>query len=127
VSFGRVKVLRQTAARVDDELRLERAQALVSFERIPAFPPCHRRGDVVPEDIDLSVLREQFRGHAFDVVEKPNAGVQIHGTPPGIRMMPVHQREIEPDLEIEPPTGIHVFPNNITSGSVVDGVERVDL
>ncbi len=54
-----------------------------------------RPGDVVPEDVDLAVVGEQFADLAVDVIDEAAAGGFVGRAARAVGVVPVHQRVVE--------------------------------
>ena len=62
---------------------------------LPGERPVH----VVPEDIDLAVVGEELAQETVRIVDKALAGGWIGGADGAVRVMPVHERVVDADLE----------------------------
>ena len=92
---------------------------------LDALPQLRRRqrpGDVVPEDVDLAVVGHQLAHAALREIEEAAAGGFVRGAQRAVGMVPVHQRVVEADLEIELAAGLDVLAHQIASRPALDGV-----
>ena len=84
------KISRKKIAIIHDDVRLEFEDHFVHALRFPAL---HVKGprNVVPENVDFSVLGEQFADLSMNVIHKSPPRSLIRGTTSAVGMMPVHK------------------------------------
>ena len=110
----RGKVARQAVPVVNDDIRLQLENHLVHLRRFPLL--CTERPiDVIPEHIDLSVLRHEFADQAVRVFHEPHACRFIGQTSRTIGVVPIHQRIVETYAQTLGARRFHVFGHQVTS------------
>ena len=124
--LGRGEVSGELVAVVHHDLRLQLKDHLVHSDRLPPLG-VQRPGDVVPEHIDLAVVREQFANQAMRVGHKSLTRFFVCGTLGAVRMMPVHQRIVKAHMESFSARRFHIFADNIAARSLLGGVVVSEL
>jgi len=84
--------------------------------------PGERPVDVVPEDIDLAVVGEEFADKAVGVVDETLAGGWVGGADGSIGMVPVHEGVIEADFETLSAGGFDELAYEISLRTLLHGV-----
>src|SRR5579872_2704966 len=89
VLLRRGKIFRQTGSVVDDDLGLQLANHAIHLRGFPTFG---RQGpvDVIPEHVQLAVIRAQFADLPIDVVDESPAGRFVRRAASTVGVMPIH-------------------------------------
>jgi len=89
--------------------------SFISADRQPSAS--RGTGHVVPQDVDLAVVRHELAQLAVGVVDEalPGGGIGFGQSPIG--MVPIHERVIKTDAHIFRARRFHIFLHQIAAGA----------
>ena len=124
--FGRGEILGDAAAIVDQDVWLMLTHHRIERDGLHCYA-IQRPVDVVPEQIDLSVVAHQFAHQAVGIAYETLPRGFVGGTGDAVGVMPVHQRIIQANLEALGAAGLDHFAHEVTTRTTLDRVMRRDL
>src|SRR5262249_49534502 len=73
---------------------------------------------VVPENVDLAVVGQQFANESMGVFDEALARIFVGCAARTIRMMPIHERVVEADAQPLRPRSFHIFTDEVAAGAL---------
>ena len=128
--FRRGEIPRQAVAVVDNDVRLQLEHHLVHLLRFPLLGT-ERPIDVVPEDVNLSVLRHELADQAVRVFHKAHARRLIRQATRAVGVVPIHQGIIKAHAQTFGARRFHEFRHQVAAarllGSAIVGELRFKI
>ena len=118
VLFGSSEVFDNAGAVIDQNVRLKLAHHFVHLFGLPTFGR-QRPVDVIPENVQLAVVRTQLAHLTMDVIHKPASRRFIGLAHRPVRMVPIHQRIIEAHVHSFTAGGFHELRYQVTAGRLL--------
>ena len=114
----RGEIPRQAVAVIHDDVRLQLEHHLVHLLRFPLLRT-ERPIDVVPENVDLAVLRHQFANQAVGVFHEAHARRLIRQATRAVGVVPVHQGIVKAHAQPFSARRFHEFRHQIAAARLL--------
>src|ERR1019366_3499748 len=119
--LGGGEIAGEAVAVVDNDLGLQLVDHVVHFFGFPLLG-VERPVDVVPQNIDLAVIGEEFANVAVDVIDEAAPRGLVGEAAGAIGVVPVHQGIVEAHAETFGAGGFDVLLHQVAAGPLLGGV-----